>query len=416
MKNDNAYILSYMAMAFAILEKPLSLIFGLKGAYIIAISFMFMVIIGNINDVRLKKVLKSPPVVIWMIWVVYSISNWYLGPKYNLEMSDPLYVAKRQLMPIGMMIIVSFEGMRNTNRTIWAMMIITITYVMIGLLFQQSVSKIEDREGTMLGNEVALTACVLGFFSFIASARSMIKDYFLIVILVIVMIGIFFLSTRKALGGIAIIAFFYLIGRYDIKKPRYILTLVVIGIFAYWSFGYIMENTMMGERLSNVSEAAYLRGAKENDILLRIVGDRAGSYIWGWSIFLQNPITGIGLTNYPSYTMTGVPLHTEYIAELCENGIIGTILYVCFNLSIIMMIVKSRMTKYKYRNVRYVCLGGMACILFISLTAWTYAFPRYFSIFGIIIAIYYPKMLGLKGNLRKIKNESHNSGRLLSSR
>lgn len=414
MKKNNAYILSFLAMAFAILEKPFSLLFGVKGGYIIAIGFMLMVIMSNINDVRLKRVLKSPPVVIWIIWIFYSLANWYLGPKYNLDMSDPLYVVRRQLLPIGMMIIVSFEGMRNTKRTIWAMITILITYVMIGLLFQQSMSQIDDREDTMLGNEVALTACVLGFYSFIASARSMIKDYFLISILVIVMVGVFYLSTRKALGGIAIIAFFYLIGRYDIRKPRYIFALVLLGILAFWSFGYIMENTMMGERLATVSEAAYLQGASENDILLRVVGDRAGSYLLGWSIFLQNPITGIGLTNYPSYTMTGIPLHTEYMAELCENGIIGSLLYVCFNISIIMMIFKSKLSCY--RTVKYTCLGGMACIMFISLTAWTYAFPRYFSMFGIIIAICYPQMLELKCNSRIIKNESHNSRGLLPSR
>ena len=400
-KYDITYYLGFFAMAFAIMEKPFSLLFGLKGGYIIAIGLMFMVILSNINNMRLKRVLKSPPVVIWIIWIIYSLSNWFLGPKYNFEMADPLYVARRQLMPIGMMIIVSFEGMRNSKRAIWTLTIIMLMYVLVGLLFQQSMSQIDDREDTMLGNEVALTACVLGFFSFMASARSMIKDYILISILVIVMIGIFYLSTRKALGGIAIIAFFYVIGRYDIRKPHHIIVLVVFGLLAYWAFGYIMENTMMGERLATVSDAAYLRGANEDDLLLRIVGDRAGSYIWGWSIFLQNPITGIGLTNYPSYTMTGIPLHTEYIAELCENGIIGTVLYICFNVSILMMIFKSS-SSYN-RRVKYVCLGGMACILFISLTAWTYSFPRYFSMFGIIIAIFYPQMLDLKYNSRIIK-------------
>lgn len=390
-----------MAMAFAIMEKPLSLLFGFKGGYIIAICLMFIVILCNINDIILKKILKSPPVVIWIIWIIYSLSNWYFGPKYNLDMSDPLYVARRQLMPIGMMIIVSYEGIRDTKKTIWTLITIMLMYVLIGLLFQQGMSQNDDREDTMLGNEVALTACILGFYSFMASAKSMIKDYFLIFILVIVMIGIFYLSTRKALGGIAILAFLYLIGRYDIRKPRYILTLAVFGILSYWSFGYIMENTMMGERLATVSEAAYLRGANEDDIFLRFVGDRAGSYIWGWSIFLQNPITGIGLTNYPSYTMTGIPLHTEYMAELCENGIIGTILYICFNLSIFIMIFKSE--KSCNRGVKFVCLGGMACILFISLTAWTYSFPRYFSIYGIIIAIYYSQMYNLKYKSKNLR-------------
>ena len=401
MKQNNLFFLSFMAMAFAIMEKPLSLLFGFKGGYIIAICLMFIVILCNINDIILKKILKSPPVVIWIIWIIYSLSNWYFGPKYNLDMSDPLYVARRQLMPIGMMIIVSYEGIRDTKKTIWTLITIMLMYVLIGLLFQQGMSQNDDREDTMLGNEVALTACILGFYSFMASAKSMIKDYFLIFILVIVMIGIFYLSTRKALGGIAILAFLYLIGRYDIRKPRYILTLAVFGILSYWSFGYIMENTMMGERLATVSEAAYLRGANEDDIFLRFVGDRAGSYIWGWSIFLQNPITGIGLTNYPSYTMTGIPLHTEYMAELCENGIIGTILYICFNLSIFIMIFKSE--KSCNRGVKFVCLGGMACILFISLTAWTYSFPRYFSIYGIIIAIYYSQMYNLKYKSKNLR-------------
>ena len=131
----------------------------------------------------------------------------------------------------------------------------------------------------------------------------------------------------------------------------------------------MMENTVMGQRLSMIEETSMTYGA-ENSLFLKFMGDRAFFYIYGFELFLKNPLNGIGLTNFPIYMNTEVPIHSEYIVQLCECGLIGSFLYLLFNASIIRSIIKA--FKHTPYALVMVCLGGMLSVLFISLYSSLY--------------------------------------------
>ena len=94
---------------------------------------------------------------------------------------------------------------------------------------------------------------------------------------------------------------------------------------------------------------------------------------------------GIGLENYQAVAHFKWRLHTEYIVQLAENGIIGFILYICFYVNIIKRCVKYVHDRFVGSYI-WVIMGGIISILFIALTAWTYSMSFYYACLGCAIA------------------------------
>ena len=116
---------------------------------------------------------------------------------------------------------------------------------------------------------------------------------------------------------------------------------------------------------------------------MNFLGDRAYFYINGWRLFCEQPVFGIGLFNFRQTMRTHLPIHSEYIVQLCEMGIIGSILFINYYRSIFKRI--RIVNSLGEKKIALIFLGWMAALLFVSLTTWTYEFPRYFLITGIFV-------------------------------
>ena len=149
----------------------------------------------------------------------------------------------------------------------------------------------------------------------------------------------------------------------------------------------ILSNTLLGERLFEAATNTN-KFNTTNSKFLELMDDRAIFYIEGWLLFIENPITGIGLRNFMVDFDYEHPIHSEYMVQIAETGIIGTTLYVIFYTLIIRLILKTRKNKLN-SNIFLIMFGFIATILFISLTSWTYEFSRYYVIFGLIIGYSY---------------------------
>ena len=141
----------------------------------------------------------------------------------------------------------------------------------------------------------------------------------------------------------------------------------------------------MGERLQNITETGKIFNTT-NTQSFNYLGDRAYFYIQGTTIFLENPITGIGLNNFTQVNQSNYRLHSEYMVQITEGGVVGSSFFLLFNLWILLNLFKSYKDKSDLQTIILVLLGGFAAILFINITAWTYQFSHYFICFGIIIS------------------------------
>ena len=105
----------------------------------------------------------------------------------------------------------------------------------------------------------------------------------------------------------------------------------------------------------------------------------------GWKIFIEHPWFGVGLSNFQIETGYPLPIHSEYIVQLCEGGIVGSILFIMFYLNILKCIISVKTSNKDNLGIYLLFLSLFLTVCFINLTAWTYQFSHYFICFGLII-------------------------------
>jgi O-antigen ligase len=166
------------------------------------------------------------------------------------------------------------------------------------------------------------------------------------------------------------------------------LRLALFFALLYWGLSYMMDNTMIGERFAETAEqsnAEFTESESTNDVLNTLLGDRAIQYEMGFGLFLIHPLTGIGISNFMPVTGFPYRLHTEYMVQLCENGIIGFSLLMLFYYFLIKKLLERRRMGEDITLVMF----GIYAILFLNITTWTYCQNFGLIYYGIIIAYAY---------------------------
>lgn len=394
-------------MVYVILLVPLTKLFD--AGRLPVLSFLFICVLVNLRDNAFRRILIKVPVLLWLLWCIYSFANWYLAG-VPPEDGTPIGFARQHfILPLAMLITVYYEGRKDLKKTVLTIILALCVYMIMGLTLQD----IEGigpgtgwaaRGGRQLGNSLPLNACTLIFVALFARIHGWIKPWHLYTALALGLVAIFAVSTRKALGGVMILFLFYVAAKMvPFSANRFAGLLLLCGMM-YVPFSWVMDHTLIGKRMEEIEKVG--KKLNKTDIaILNKLGDRTSHYILGWKVFQKHPVTGVGTKNSRRLFHMEYPLHTEYMTQLAENGIVGTALWLLFMGSILRAIWKSR--RYNPRPVWLVCLSGMACILFIDLTAWTYEFPHYFAIYGLILACCDPVSLYKEYILSMLKMKSH---------
>lgn len=376
-------LINYFFLAYILVKPGLGFLFySIDGAGRISILLGILILLLNINNIEFRKVLKSTPVLIWGLWGIYTAVNWLFHRVESVQVPW-IFIGNQIFLVWIAMVVVVYECRRNYQTTLKFILSCLVIYVLIGLLFQRDTIYQSGRGGTVLGNVLPLTS-----LSMVATAVFMyVKKWLtlknLVIIIILSLAAILFVATRKALGGLLILLFFLLITKYPLNNVKNFLSLIFGLLVFYVGLSFMLDNTILGERMHGIDESANQFNTS-NLRILNFLGDRAYFYIKGWEIFKEHPLTGIGINNFMYIDKLKLPFHTEYMAQLAENGIIGTILYVLFYFNIFRQIIKTR----KYHiigNEYWPYLGWMFAVLFISLTAWVYSFVHYYIVFGLVI-------------------------------
>lgn len=379
-------LLNRFFIIYVILLVPLTKLFD--AGRLPVLSFLFICVLVNLRDKAFRRILTKLPVLLWLLWCIYSFANWYVAgvPPENGTLIG--FARQHFILPLAMLITVYYEGLKDLKRTVLTIVLALCVYMLMGLSMQD----IEGtgpgtgwaaRGGQLLGNYLPLNACTLIFVAMVARIHGWIKPWHLYFALALGLVAIFAVSTRKALGGVMILLLFYVAANIMPFSAKRFASLLLLCGMMYVSFSWVIDHTLIGKRMEEIEKVG--KKLNKTDIaILSKLGDRTSHYILGWKVFLKHPVTGIGTKNSRQLFQMEYPLHTEYMTQLVENGIVGTALWLLFMGSILKAIWKSR--RYNPRSVWLICLSGMVCILFIDLTSWTYEFPHYFVIYGLILA------------------------------
>ena len=390
----NSYMLTYFNyfyIALVLLWAPLQgTILTVDGKGRILLVLTIIAFITNCNKRSFRQLISSKPIIFWFIWCIYAISNTYFKGYSNADTSFTYFAINQILCPCVLMTICAKEYITNTKRFLRVILYIFLIYAFIGTFFMD-ISYIAEEEGVIdkntLGNALALNVIMIAFFTGVMYCRKEITLK-VAIILILFTVGIVVISaTRKALGAVAIMIIALMFSQIKFTLGSFIKMLLPT-IVLYVGIIYIMNNTQMGERLTSLEEQT-ANVEMEYDIgdsfFLKMVGDRAPQYIIGTEIFKQHPISGIGLTNFTNVSRYPFRLHTEYMVQLCECGIIGFVLFIMFYTNITLSLFKKIKLGIEEKKNVIIMLGGIVSLLFLYLTTWAYNTCTYFAVLGTII-------------------------------
>lgn len=353
------------------------------------IGWFLMIMAGFVNGKSLFLVPKV--MLIWGVWILYNIILCQIkGFDSTSNTPFPIWVAKCLIMPFITMLVAYNTFRLDSSKTVKLLFYCWFVFVTLGLVTMQA--HIRDvmgeditRQSNEMGNHFINASVFLLMFAFYALNKGLIKINIFIVACLIEILVIVLSGSRKGMLSIFIIFFMSYVGKKSDMSMKQLVRIGFIAMIAYMVVQIIMTYTVTGFRI----QAGLEENEYEDNWFLSRMGDRAFMYDYGWDLFLEHPLTGIGLQNFRFQNALGIDLvlHSEYMVQICECGIIGSILFLIFYYGMAKRIIQLLISGENKQDT-FVLLATFVGFLMMSFFAWTYTGIYYFIFFGFIYAVY----------------------------
>jgi len=132
---------------------------------------------------------------------------------------------------------------------------------------------------------------------------------------------IFIMILTFSRGGLYMLGLMIFVAFFSQKKVKYIFLVIPLSVIIYWGIEFVTDFTE-----GKIIERYAQEGTSSRDLLVA----------YGWEMFKENPLIGIGTANYyfevakSKYFGFKSGAHNEIIRALSEHGFIGGILWVLF--------------------------------------------------------------------------------------
>lgn len=372
------YLFVFLVINYSLIVKYITHIDSAEYGMVLLSFAVFVLNASIFKSLQLRK-----PIIFWLLWCVYAFLNYYMHP-HDVNSLGVLSLYRKIFIPLIVMTVVVKEYKANSNKILWVCFITHAVYMIMGFYFDRGILYHIDEEDSELGNAYAIISSFTLFYLTLLNRSKKINMVWFVLLTVVIMLALAMSGTRKAFGAGVIYLVFWLLSLLELKKLRSWILVAMFLWAGFWGYNQLIENTYMGMRMEYLEEQreAYLPAGAPK--ILGVFGDRAEHYYYGWFLFLKHPLFGVGTgqTRINQGSNMLVYTHTEYITQLADQGLVGFLLFAFFYYWIIVHLFK------QYRNDKSVgmcMLGGMAALLFLSLTAWTWEFPRYFICLGVLI-------------------------------
>lgn len=370
-----------MYLAIAILWPLIQTLYlgGLDGVGRVQILLMTLAVFVNFN-----KLLNSPKqMLIWILWIAYVvICSQYKG-FYHYNKTFGNWTLTNLLFPYVTMLIAYQAIVFDYNKTVSILFGCYLLYVILGTFSMQSIESYDIglRMENDLGNTFFNTSILFVTFAALMYSQERLRKIIYWLLLLFVFFIIYRSGERKGLVCVFIIIFGAFFAENSGKGAK---SMIYMGILLLLSCGVIsgiMEHSIAGQRMTNSMEISQF----EDNWFLKLMGDRGIMYYLGWEMFLQNPWTGIGINNFcwQNNYHEGLPFHTEYMVQLAECGIIGTLIFIVFYYGMLKRLLICYRKKLARKEV-IILMATFVSIVVINLVAWTYTNANFFMMYGII--------------------------------
>ena len=394
---EKVYKFNLFYIAFCIVWTPLQLFYLKIDSYgRLQMLFSIIAIIVNFSTLfKRKGSLRSRAFGCWLLLVLYTFVNSMIKG-FTAESGTLLFIRSEFIDPLFFLMIIIISLNHDRIKSLKTIFIAECSYLMFGGL---NISMMDDGRALAmgLGNMLPLMSISTLFVAgILLREKQLWWGWRLYLVVFILALYIIILSgTRKALGAMVLMFVGTVVSSSGKKTVQMWIVLTISVIIGWFGLKWMMSNTFMGSRLTEIGEQfdyTFSSNPVINSLILDFLGDRSYFYFFGLQIFHQYPLTGIGIRNFATVNMSKLRLHTEYITQLCENGIIGFSLLLIFY-----YLIFKGLRKRKNKgpgNVLY--MFGLGAVLFINFTAWTYNMLYIMIIYGILIAKIHPVQSNLK--------------------
>lgn len=354
-----------------------SIIFGYLLLPIIFIGFLILII-----DKKNLENLFSFPTIFWFLWVIYGIINTFFIHNYINDQS-PLMFIFSMLTPLFLILCVNYSKCK-INKLIIVFISAYTLRMLLSYLFDSSAIIGTDsvaRFGIVFNsNAIAFGALYLIVLIIIKKESS---KHFSIILFFLICLAIYTIinsASKKVFFVLVIVLFTYFM---IIKFNKdFFSSLKILLFFSIIYFGtlWVINHTSMGERITSTYIKTF-----ETDEAEKMFDGRASFYIYGWKLFLDNPITGVGLGNYRYVLKKEAVAHSEYIVQLAECGILGSLLFLLFFVYILKKLFRIRLLYRNIQKITELYILGIVIMFIIFLGGWIYNAPVHWVFIALAI-------------------------------
>ena len=347
----------------------------------ITVLTIFLIIYLSLKKDFLK-IAVSKPLIIWGLWVIYAFFNtMYKGFEGELPVLSFLTLLA---VPYILMVLISYLSLKNYHELINVLIVGFYLGLIIIVVLNNNSFEDERYGGEMNSNTVGLMSLVLMMFIYLKYFFKRISFNLFLIISGMPVVLIILTSSKTAFGGLILLFFSHLVVNRSKSTIKNIFKSLAAIILLLIPLNYLINNTELGERILNTTEAGEELGIDTGNEFLNKFGDRGLYYYFGWKVFEDNPVTGIGLNNYKSYMDEEYSLHTEYMIQLAELGIIGFTLFFIFYFSIIKNLLGLRKMRIKRKSIEINLAFIIILLLMITATRMFVIWYLY-TVVGIVV-------------------------------
>lgn len=343
---------------------------------------------------KYKKVIFSPPFICWTLLVVYSFAN-SMNKGFEEEHGAFYFIRVNFISPYILLLVATIELAEDHIRFLRVLVISFLSYFIIGIPHLE-IGRENRIEVQALGNIFALQATTAIFIACVLVCYQKLNKIVLFSLAFLALYIVIVSGARKALGASAILIVGWILATNNSLSIKSVLRIIIFGIAIYWGITYLLEHTVLGDRMIETEEKVeaivFTSNEKINSIILYAVGDRGPMYLTGYELFLNNKWTGIGIGNYQVASFSELRLHSEYMVQLCENGLVGIgLFFLTYFFILKQMIARIR------RKDKYVIMGffGFLTLMFLNITTWTYSLDFAMIIYALSYNFSYNKKMQL---------------------
>ncbi|MFU8786939.1 MAG: O-antigen ligase family protein, partial [Candidatus Izemoplasmataceae bacterium] len=328
------------------------------------------------------------PLVIWFFWILYSLINTYIINDISILPKNAFVLASAIIISFLFVLFISSRHLKTYD----LLNLLIIAYfgrLMLSLMFDSGgfIGSMTRFGEEFNANTIAFGALFIVVIIAIKKIQFARISYLDVVFLTIAILTVVATGSRKNLILLIFlsVSYMYINRSKDIIKN--IIKLSLFGILIAITTIWILNNTYVGERTLGLYERTVQ--ARDLGAPEKMFDHRARYYIDGWRLFKNYPVNGVGLTNFAHYDRFSRSLHSEYMAQITEGGIIGTFIFIMFYLFILLKLYSIRNKDINNKKTAEIYIASVLIMLFLFTGAWIYRYPVMWVLIALSVRFIY---------------------------